>query len=421
MYLKTLEISNLYGKNYDLEFKNKLTILYGLNGSGKTTILNIINNLLSGDFKELMTYDFSEIICHITNERNISKYINVKRYEDKFNVHINDELVFSNLYNKPYIKNNNYKKYNYSILDSDSNVEFDSGYERKKIIDTIYLPLDRNVVGVSSEFRRPFTRKLIASQNHNGESRIDSSLKKAQAYYKDHKYFVRDTSTKIQNQIEKSMVEEISLPVQGELISFDAESLDELVEKVENTFDKYEIQNNIMNLVIEYNNLNPKDKKYQYVLLQLNMLNNVMQKISDRKNYLDNLMRIQVDLKKEINYFFQDTEKKIIESRHIKYLEDALFFSRTDKEERLKLGLLSSGEKQLIILLVFSILSDQENRKGKIFLVDEPELSLHIAWQKKLLDKMIKYGEKTQLIVATHSPDIVNHHFDKLVEVKGEL
>ncbi len=64
---------------------------------------------------------------------------------------------------------------------------------------------------------------------------------------------------------------------------------------------------------------------------------------------------------------------------------------------------LSSGEKQLLILLIETLL--QKNAPF-IFLADEPELSLHIEWQAKIVASIKDLNPNSQIIVATHSPEI---------------
>lgn len=64
---------------------------------------------------------------------------------------------------------------------------------------------------------------------------------------------------------------------------------------------------------------------------------------------------------------------------------------------------LSSGEKQLLILLTETLL--QQN-VPTIFLADEPELSLHIDWQRKIISSVRELNPNAQVIVATHSPEI---------------
>ena len=72
---------------------------------------------------------------------------------------------------------------------------------------------------------------------------------------------------------------------------------------------------------------------------------------------------------------------------------------------------LSSGEKQIISLLYAAHISEQQT-----ILIDEPEISLHIDWQEKLLDEMEKQLGQKQIIVCTHSPMIGGHYSDDVVK-----
>ena len=67
---------------------------------------------------------------------------------------------------------------------------------------------------------------------------------------------------------------------------------------------------------------------------------------------------------------------------------------------------LSSGEKQLIIMLAHLAFYNSSNR-SPIFIIDEPELSLHISWQEIFVDALLKASPDTQFIMATHSPAIL--------------
>lgn len=68
---------------------------------------------------------------------------------------------------------------------------------------------------------------------------------------------------------------------------------------------------------------------------------------------------------------------------------------------------LSSGEKQLIVFLAETLLREQ---KRYIFMADEPELSLHIEWQERLVDAIREISPGAQIFFATHSPDIVGRY-----------
>lgn len=76
---------------------------------------------------------------------------------------------------------------------------------------------------------------------------------------------------------------------------------------------------------------------------------------------------------------------------------------------------LSSGEKQLIVLLAEAVLQKQSQ---SIFIADEPELSLHIEWQRKLLGAVRELNPNAQLIVATHSPQIAGAWKKKIIKMK---
>lgn len=75
---------------------------------------------------------------------------------------------------------------------------------------------------------------------------------------------------------------------------------------------------------------------------------------------------------------------------------------------------LSSGEKQLLILMAHARFGSV---RGRTFIVDEPELSLHMRWQEMLVDALIAGNQDNQFIFATHSPEIVGYHTDKCISV----
>lgn len=96
-------------------------------------------------------------------------------------------------------------------------------------------------------------------------------------------------------------------------------------------------------------------------------------------------------------------------------------FKILDEEYRkeIKLKDLSSGEQQEIVLfydLIFNIESDL------LLLIDEPEISLHVLWQKMFLNDLLRIvqDKSISVIVATHSPQIISGHWDIQIDL-GEL
>ncbi|MDR0738345.1 MAG: ATP-binding protein [Prevotellaceae bacterium] len=107
-----------------------------------------------------------------------------------------------------------------------------------------------------------------------------------------------------------------------------------------------------------------------------------------------------------VNDFFFTTRKTFgIQGNNV-------FFKR-DNGEKLSLEHLSAGEKQLLIILTHALIQDKE---PFVLLMDEPEISLDIDWQYKLIHTIRKFNPSCQLIIATHSPGIFGDGWnDKLI------
>lgn len=65
---------------------------------------------------------------------------------------------------------------------------------------------------------------------------------------------------------------------------------------------------------------------------------------------------------------------------------------------------LSSGEKQMLIILLSVLV--QDNRHFVLFM-DEPEISLHVEWQQRLIDLLLDLNPNVQIILTTHSPAVI--------------
>ncbi len=91
---------------------------------------------------------------------------------------------------------------------------------------------------------------------------------------------------------------------------------------------------------------------------------------------------------------------------------EILFETRSGK--MLKPSMLSSGEKQMLILLGEALL---QQGKPFVYIADEPELSLHVSWQEKLIDSILSLNRSAQIVAATHSPDIVGRRASNVIDM----
>lgn len=85
---------------------------------------------------------------------------------------------------------------------------------------------------------------------------------------------------------------------------------------------------------------------------------------------------------------------------------DILVINTKRKSQRMHVEELSSGEKQIITLMAY-LAFKVDGRRQRIYIVDEPEVSLHITWQERFVDALLEACPDGQFILATHSPSII--------------
>jgi len=91
---------------------------------------------------------------------------------------------------------------------------------------------------------------------------------------------------------------------------------------------------------------------------------------------------------------------------------------KTQSGKTFPLTNLSSGEKQLLIIFGQSLLQEEDSH---IYIADEPELSLHIEWQENLVNNLKNINPNSQIIFATHSPDIVSEYEDYVLKIENSI
>ena len=108
-----------------------------------------------------------------------------------------------------------------------------------------------------------------------------------------------------------------------------------------------------------------------------------------------------------IDDLFKDTGKKIVRT------ENEIRFSQIG--ETLVPYQLSSGEKQMLVILLTVLV---ENNLPYVLFMDEPEVSLHIEWQQRLIETILELNPNVQIILTTHSPAVImNGWMDRVTEV----
>lgn len=86
--------------------------------------------------------------------------------------------------------------------------------------------------------------------------------------------------------------------------------------------------------------------------------------------------------------------------------------------EPLQPYLLSSGEKQILLILLTALTEDLE---PYVFFMDEPEASLHFEWQKRLITMVRELNPNAQIVMTTHSPALIMDGWEDAVTEVSEI
>lgn len=454
MYIKSMTIKKLHKVyNYDLKFNTDVTILYGENGSGKTTILSILETVLTARIWELFDINFEQIILRGKDDHDNKDYsISILRDIDKENgLYLELEISESGNKNSDRIYQNTISSLKISSNTSIEFREIVSVYpiieDIKMVFNELYLPINR--VPWSMREDRIFHgdyRRNISSDDQN----IDNSLKYAMNLIERENRIIESRKNRY-NQEFKNQILSSSLGINIDNLSailtskeiIDTDKIRELKKKYFKMLDNLDVPDKNKDKIEEF--LNNYERKLPDVLDYISSGNknandsgfvdlmtfffeaseivrmtkilpiaeNLEKRLSDISNKITNFTNI-------VNSFFEDSmEKKELIFDNF----GAPYFRIKGRGGKIHFKYLSSGEKQIVIFFANLVLTNRFSRNKKfkdVFIADEPEISLHMLWQLKLIPNILKSRKNIQIILATHSPEIVGEYENKMFELKKE-
>lgn len=139
----------------------------------------------------------------------------------------------------------------------------------------------------------------------------------------------------------------------------------------------------------------------------------------EKKLSVFNEIASKIDLLRRIvNKKFSYSYKEMSFNKEKGFVFKTLYHPVSSNRETLSPTDLSSGEQHELVLLYELLFKVQPN---SLVLIDEPELSLHVGWQAQFLKDLQEITKLADLdvLMATHSPDIIQDRWDLTVELKG--
>lgn len=431
--IEKIEIQGLFGSfDYDifLPKEGEVMILTGPNGHGKTTILRIIACLLEGDLLPLRAIPFKSMHVVYQSGRLIMSHVKPKKElggDIEFSSDLGSELEMSFLV---------------SGGAGDKTIKFGNiGEERirraKRMShinewDDLYFK-EGNYYSATSNSVKETEEKIKES---------DKKILEGMAQTAEQKTFLIQYNSSLQL---------CRLVPSQRLYNIGNKTHENTIESVSNDFCQF-----LRNLYFDFlRGSQSRDSNFIHTLLdgnesigekEYNLKVNELRDVVRKAQHYDLLDTLKLPAYKEgkgiiLNYYIEEAiqklkiyrkplaeldlfsrlldGKKMVNKRIEFSREHGIRFRSADRDLLIDLNKLSSGEKNEIIMLHDFIFNLKE---GSFLLVDEPEISLHVAWQHEFMDDLeeIARQKRLRVVVATHSPQIIGDRWDNCYDLKEQ-
>ncbi|HIF9340088.1 TPA: AAA family ATPase [Photobacterium damselae] len=359
MHLKSIEILNLCENDKTvINFDKQVTFLTGINGSGKSTLLNIIYDSLN--FNNLSVSSRNNRPSTSKNRfwSSLSTFSDGAQSQFMLLPRVDNEGLASkitSLFNA---------QDGYHSLDTIKHIQkLFSEYESENVL---------NYIGYNNDIKGEVASYLI--KPYSGVDREDLYIKDLES--KNLSFLYQDDKKTLHN------LDNSKMNFECDYWFIYGSSIDQRFAYVRDAFQVYEAKIN-KSLIDELKNL----KSGSLSLSSIEFAKNF-----DKPKEVDDLISC-------LNKYFNMSNKEITRD-----FNNKITIQSIDSHQPIEWHLLSRGEKTLIYLFLSVFLYRD---KISLFLLDEPDISLHVKWQKTLVKDLLMFANKNQFIIATHSPSLI--------------
>lgn len=422
--LERVVIEGLWGDSRPLvlSFDRRFNFIIGQNGTGKTTVINLLAAVLTPDFERLDRIPFSRVTITLRQEKKRRKPILEVIKTRKAGTQFNDiTYAFRSSAKTPPIVVN---------LDAMEPEHIPRGVPLRAVRERFYRERFadvqerlRELVAISwlsvhrhnEDFRSPEERRNIPAIDqkmtalNNELVRYFSQLSKR---YTDHTVEFQKKSllsVLTTHKADRVTAFGLGLDIEGE-----KKSLAEMFEVL-----GVEKKNYTQKINAHFEKLSDAIEKFKQPEKPIHVddfaalydgwrSHSLVQEYEELQQTRDEIFRPRDNFLMVLNGLLGGRKRITVSEKNEVVVE-------TGKGKPIRLEDLSSGEKQLLIILGEALLQESS---PVVYIADEPELSLHVYWQEQLTAAISQLNPNVQIVFATHSPDIVNVHDDKIIDME---
>jgi predicted ATPase len=444
MLLKNFKAMKVYGYlDFDINFNKDINFLVGGNGTGKTTALKLLNALLVPNFRDLFVIPFESIELSVSHNKNLFQII--ARSNDKYIIVSidGDDLEL----NRPNFSQEELefyasKKEGRDDLFDDTTRKYADHPIVKKITNLpspIFLGLERRrengdqdnrnyLIERELHFKRTTSTKRLI-RGSLGISLMETEYLVQDAYRR-LKQLEERQSNKLRDSILFSAFQYTAFDFSLTEVQDDSwQEKSRLLERrkeIKEALSKIGTRDNRLNTEVDtffdrltslFELMQSNQEKGGITIewltnkAQIDRISKVVEVIDEHKSKIDDLFKPINDFLSTVNDFYIDSNKKLSIDT-----VGRLNVERPDGKSCSIEGL-SSGERQLLVIFAHAFFN-RYGERNTVFIIDEPELSLHLIWQEKFAETILKISPSSQFLLATHSPEIIGLNKNKAIKCR---
>jgi energy-coupling factor transporter ATP-binding protein EcfA2 len=431
--ISRIQVEQLYNTySYSLEptptndsESSKLMLLYGNNGSGKTTILNLLYHLLhpepAGGHRSFVgQIPFKLFRAHLFEGITITAERNIKNDPVSYDLHVEYPRLDITIDWRWQPKTSQHKDKGELQYKQYCSFLSELGLSFHYLLDTRRVEGSKIKRGhVSQHMAHDFDEDFIVRMEEergslNPDNLLTKSVDDAIQWFRQRALSATNVGYTSVNTIYKDIINRIAhtgMSQQEESHATISKLTEELINlrNKNSDFSRFGLS---PELDIEEILGNLKMVQSPNFAMLENVLAPYLEGHLARLDALEELKRIMSSFASILSDFYSHKNASI-------HIENGLKIA-TDLGQELQPTMLSSGEKQLLLLFCNAI-SSRQNRT--ILIIDEPEISLNVRWQRDLIPALLECmsGTAFQLILATHSVELLARYRDRvtpLVDIK---